>query len=270
MNCFTTLCVAATMTLSTAGASASAVGGLMAHEQPDSLAQSITESRDSVPVETIVPVMKPDYTSVDTLTRNVSAEPTSDSRAARRAQRARQFAYGIDSLVATKSYAFYPTTMQAAPKGMMRMIYAEYFYLYFSPVDLEVHLPVERGVTQYVSMLNFDADAISGYEAAKHQNQWFISFSAICEGETYDFNFVISTVTGETILSVQGPATAMRYIGSIGARRQERSASQRRRREASLTGSIATPAPPMQTMTAINPATTPRPTALTNVGSQVR
>ena len=120
--------------------------------------------------------------------------------------------------------------MQAAPKGMMRMIYAEYFYLYFSPVDLEVHLPVERGVTQYVSMLNFDADTISGYEAAKHQSQWFISFSAVYEGDNYDFNFVISTVTGETILSVQGPSTAMRYIGTVGQRRQERSASQRRRR----------------------------------------
>ena len=157
------------MIWATAGASASAVGGLMEHGQPDSLAQSITASRDSVPVETIVPAMKPDYTSVDTLTRDISAEATSGTRAARRAQRAQQFAYGIDSLVASKSYAFYPTTMQAAPKGMMRMIYAEYFYLYFSPVDLEVHLPVERGVTQYVSMLNFDADTISGYEAAKHQ-----------------------------------------------------------------------------------------------------
>ena len=230
MNCFTTFCVAATMIWTTAGASASAVGGLMGHGQPDSLAQSITASRDDTPVETIVPVMKPDYTSVDTLTRDVSAQPVPDTRATRRAQRARQFAYGIDSLIASKSYAFYPTTMQAAPKGMMRMIYAEYFYLYFSPVDLEVHLPVERGVTQYVSMLNFDADAISGYEAAKHQNQWFISFSAICDGETYDFNFVISTVTGETILSVQGPSTAMRYIGTVGERRQERSASQRRRR----------------------------------------
>lgn len=230
MNYITTFCVAATMIWATAGASASAVGGLMEHGQPDSLAQSITASRDSVPVETIVPVMKPDYTSVDTLTRDISADATPDTRAARRAQRAQQFAYGIDSLVASKSYAFYPTTMQAAPKGMMRMIYAEYFYLYFSPVDLEVHLPVERGVTQYVSMLNFDADTISGYEAAKHQSQWFISFSAVYEDDNYDFNFVISTVTGETILSVQGPSTAMRYIGTIGQRRQERSASQRRRR----------------------------------------
>ena len=226
------------MIWTTAGASASAVGGLMVHGQPDSLAQSITASRDSVPVETIVPAMKPDYTSVDTLTRDISADATSGTRAARRAQRAQQFAYGIDSLVASKSYAFYPTTMQAAPKGMMRMIYAEYFYLYFSPVDLEVHLPVdlevhlpvERGVTQYVSMLNFDADTISGYEAAKHQSQWFISFSAACEGDNYNFNFVISTVTGETILSVQGPSTAMRYIGTVGQRRQERSSPQRRRR----------------------------------------
>ena len=40
MNYITTLCVAATMIWATAGASASAVGGLMVHGQPDSLAQS--------------------------------------------------------------------------------------------------------------------------------------------------------------------------------------------------------------------------------------
>ncbi len=228
MRTFYVLSTVAALCCITAGAQASAVDNFGYIQQPDSLAQSISASRDSIPAETIIPVMKPDFTSADTLTRDTPpADPR--TRAGRRACRAQDFAFGIDSLVAAKSFAFYPTTMQAAPKGEMRMIYAEFYYVYISPVDLEVHMPVERGVTQYVSMLNFDADSIGGYEAAKHQTQWFISFSAAYGGQNYDFDIVISTVTGETILTIQGPATAMRYIGTIGRRQQEKIPSEHRR-----------------------------------------
>lgn len=243
MKTFSTLCTVAALCCITAGAQASAVGNFICSPQPDSLAQSISANRGSVPAETIVPVMKPDFKSSDTVTRD-NPRPDPRTRAERRACRARDFSFGLDSLVATQSFAFYPTTMQAAPKGDMRMIYAEFYYVYISPVDLEVHMPVERGVTQYVSMLSFDTDSIGGYTATKHQTQWFISFSAAYGGQNYDFEIVISTVTGEAVLTIQGPATAMRYIGSIGKRLQEKTPSERRRRNAALTGPIATPAQP--------------------------
>ena len=244
MKTFSALCTVAALYCITAGAQASAVGDSIMHiQQPDSLVQNISSACDSIPAETIVPAMKPDFKSSDTATRD-NPRPDPRTRAERRACRARDFSFGLDSLVATQSFAFYPTTMQAAPKGDMRMIYAEFYYVYISPVDLEVHMPVERGVTQYVSMLNFDTDSIGGYTATKHQTQWFISFSAAYDGQNYDFEIVISTVTGEAVLTIQGPATAMRYIGSIGKRLQEKTPSERRRRNAALTGPIATPAQP--------------------------
>lgn len=269
MNRFITFCVVATMFLATAGATAPAVGTSAAAQQPDSLAQQISERRDSLPVATLVPVQKQPYASSDTISRDTSCNGAT-TRAARRACRAEAFAFGIDSLVATQSFAFYPTTMQSAPQGMIRMIYAGYFYVYISPVDLEVHLPVERGVTQYVTMLNFDADTISGYAASKHLTQWNISFSAAYAGQTYDFDLVISTVTGETVLSVQGGPTAMRYVGTIGQRQQEKDAipERRRRRADAVTSSIPTPAPPAHTVRTLNPATEPRPASLTTVSSR--
>lgn len=148
--------------------------------------QQLTGRPDSIPVETIVPVLGPDYTSVDTITQPRPCPPDA-TRAERRACRAERFALGIDSLVGTRSIAFYPTTMQAEPRGMLRMIYPAYFYVYVSPADVEVHMPVERGVSQYVTMLNFDADGVRGYSAKKVLSQWVITFSVGTPGDSYDF-----------------------------------------------------------------------------------
>lgn len=184
----------------------------------------LTARRDSVPVTTVVPVQQAAVTATDTLTAPAPA-PTAEqylSHRERRAERARQYAFSIDSLVATRSFAFYPTAMQAVPDGEIRLVYADYFYAYISPADLEVHLPMERGTMHQVSIINFDADGVENYVSAKFQTQWNISFSADDRGKKYDFALVISTVTGQTELTVESTDSAMRYIGSVGQRIRER------------------------------------------------
>lgn len=184
-------------------------------------AATITAQRDSVPTTTIVPVQQAPLTLRDTI-----SAPAPDSRPMnhrqRRDERARRYAMTIDSLVATRSFAFYPTVMQAVPDGEIRLVYADYFYAYISPVDLEVHLPLERGAMRQVSIMNFDSDRIENYVSAKFQTQWNISFSARDDGRQYDFSLMISTVTGQTELTVEGPDGAMRYVGSVGQRSRER------------------------------------------------
>lgn len=184
----------------------------------------LTARRDSVPVTTVVPVQQAAVTATDSLTAPTPASTVEQylSHRERRAERARQYAFSIDSLVATRSFAFYPTAMQAVPDGEIRLVYADYFYAYISPADLEVHLPMERGTMHQVSIINFDADGVENYVSAKFQTQWNISFSADDRGKKYDFALVISTVTGQTELTVESPDGAMRYIGSVGQRIRER------------------------------------------------
>ena len=188
-------------------------------------AQQLTIRRDSVPVTTIVPVQQAAYTATDTITRPAPTAPSSEqylSHRERRAERARQYAMSIDSLIATRSFAFYPTAMQAVPDGEIRLVYADYFYAYFSPVSLEVHLPMERGSMRQIAIINFDTDGLENYSSAKFQSQWNVSFSAQDNGQRYDFALVISTITGQTELTIQCPDGAMRYIGSVGQRIRER------------------------------------------------
>ena len=66
-------------------------------------AQQLTIRRDSVPVTTIVPVQQAAYTATDTITRPAPTAPSSEqylSHRERRAERARQYAMSIDSLIA--------------------------------------------------------------------------------------------------------------------------------------------------------------------------
>ena len=187
--------------------------------------QQITLQRDSLPVTTIVPVEQTPYTTTDTITKPTAITPSPEqylSHRERRAERAQQYAFSIDSLVATRSFAFYPTAMQAVPDGEIRLVYADYFYTYISPVDLEVHLPMERGTMRQVGIINFDADGVENFTSAKFQSQWNIAFSTEDKGQKYDFTLMISTITGQTELTIEGGDIAMRYIGSIGQRIRER------------------------------------------------
>lgn len=84
-------------------------------------------------------------------------------RAQRRAYRAKVYAAKIDSLVQSRNYMFFPNSMQEIPGGMIRSIYADYFFFGMFVDHVEVHLPTERGVTQYVEMLNFDSMSIRDY-----------------------------------------------------------------------------------------------------------
>ncbi|MBR4995194.1 MAG: hypothetical protein IKY82_03950 [Alistipes sp.] len=192
-------------------------GPLSSKGKSGQLSEQVSVSRSTVPTLTVVPVLGPDYNTADTLIREKRCtDPT--TRAERRACRAEAFAFSIDSLVSTRSFAFYPTTMQASPRGELRSIYAQYYYIFVSPVDLEVHLPIEFGITQYVSMLNFDTDTVNDFHTTKHLSQWVITFSAATLSDTYYFNMLISTITGETELLVQSSRVAMRYVGTIGSR----------------------------------------------------
>lgn len=191
------------------------------HSMAQNTTQQITIERDSVPVTTIVPVEQTPYTLTDSITQAAPSPEKFLSRREQRAERARQYAFSIDSLVATRSFAFYPTAMQAVPDGEIRMVYADYFYAYFSPVMVEVHLPMERGTMRQIAIINFDADQMEDFASAKFHTQWNVSFWAEDRGKRYDFALEISTVTGQTSLTIESPDGAMRYIGSVGQRTRE-------------------------------------------------
>jgi len=88
---------------------------------------------------------------------------------------------------------------------MIRSIYADYFFFGVFVDHVEVHLPTERGITQYVEMLNFDSMSVRDYRAARVQWGWSVSFN-ISDGNTlYHADFAVSTATGETVLTLLTP-----------------------------------------------------------------
>ena len=180
--------------------------------QIDTLYQA-TISRDSVPVTTVVPVQRGDVVVNDTV--SVDSLKHHLTHAERRALRAKEFAAKVDSLVESLTFSFRPTTMQAMPEGELRMVYADYYYVLVSPMALEVHLPLERGLSQMISVLNFDNDGVAGLKPEKYGTRWMLSFVAEYYGEAYEFGFIISTLTGEVLLTLQSPNYSMRYVGEI-------------------------------------------------------
>lgn len=183
--------------------------------------QSVALQQDSIPAATIVPALQPAAGVRDTISENATIQSRM-TRTERRTKRAEDYAFKIDSLIATRAFAFYPTLMQAVPGGEIRQVYANYFYAYISPVDLEVHLPTEYGMAQQMSMLNFDTEHIGNYTAVKYLTQWSISFLAKDDGVEYSFSLDVSTITGRSVLNVESPKGTMRYVGSIGERLREK------------------------------------------------
>ena len=182
--------------------------------------QTLSTQQSTAPASTVVPIIQPTYGVSDTLTRNTQQTPLTHT--GRRAKQAHDYAFKIDSLIATRAYAFYPTLMQAVPNGEIKQVYADYFYAYVSPVDLEIHLPIEHGVAQQTSILNFDTESIENYTAVKYLTQWNISFTAKSDGVEYGISLDVSTVTGRTELTLEYPKGMMQYIGSIGERVREK------------------------------------------------
>ncbi len=171
-----------------------------------------TSAVDSVPQTTVVPVEQAPERVVEHTTVYEDA-PRDLSRTERRAWRAKVYAAKIDSLVQSRNYLFFPNSMQEIPGGLIRSIYADYFFFGMFVDHVEVHLPTERGVTQYVEMLNFESMSIRDYRAARVQWGWTISFNISDDDVLYHADFAVSTVTGETVLTLFTPRVTMRYVG---------------------------------------------------------
>ncbi len=191
------------------------LGTLAAAQPPQGEVQQFsigTSAVDSVPQTTVVPVQQPAVRIVEHTT-DYGEPPRDMSRTERRAWRAKVYAAKIDSIVQSRNYLFFPNSMQEVPGGLIRSIYAEYFFFGLLVDHVEVHLPIERGITQYVEMLNFESMKICDYRAARMQWGWSVSLN-IADGDTlYHADLAVSTVTGETVLTLIAPQTTVRYVG---------------------------------------------------------
>ena len=168
----------------------------------------------TIPQATVVPVQQ---AALQVTERTVVDEQPLKgmNREERRAYKARRFAERIDSLVQTRDYVFWPNSMQEAPGGTIRLIYADYYYFGLFTDHVEVHLPTERGVSEYIEVLNFDSMNIRNYQASHTQSGWNVQFQIYDGDKCYVVDFVVSSVTGETVLNLLTPSVAMRYVGSI-------------------------------------------------------
>lgn len=212
---------AAANTASAAGTVTAADFGMQAAQNPSSQAPSpqavqeitLTASvADSVPQTAVEPVQRQPAQAVERTT--FYGEPPRDlSRTERRAWRAKAYAAKIDSIVRSRNYLFFPNSMQELPGGLIRSIYADYFFFGMFVDHVEVHLPTERGITQYVEMLNFESMSIHDYRAARVQWGWSVSFNITDGDALYHADFAISTATGETVLTLITPILTMRYVG---------------------------------------------------------
>ncbi len=167
---------------------------------------------DSVPQTTIVPVQQPAVQVVERTTVYEEPERGMD-RAQRRAWKAKVYAAKIDPLAQSRNNMFFPNSMQEIPGGMIRSIYADYFYFGIFVDHVEVHLPTERGITQYVEMVNFDSMSLRDYRAARTQWGWSVTFNVADGDAAYHADFAVSTATGETVLTLLTPSVTMRYVG---------------------------------------------------------
>ncbi len=197
---------------------AALAGPAAAQENPASATPQFTVTADNpVPATTVVPVQQ---SAVQVGERTVIDDRSTRgmTREERRALKARRFAERIDSLVQSRDFIFWPNSMQQVPGGTIHLIYNESYYFGLFVDHVEVHLPTERGVTPFVEALNFDSMRLKEYAASAIHGGWNIRFR-IADGDAcYIVDFVVSTLTGETILSLLTPTTSMRYVGSIDSR----------------------------------------------------
>lgn len=174
---------------------------------------SIT-ANNPLPQTTVVPVEEP----VEVIGEQTSAPlrmPHGLTRQERRAWQARQFADRVDSLVQSRNYLFWPNSMQQLPHGNIELIYNGYYYFGLYVDHVEVHLPTERGSTGYVEMVNFDSMSVKEFALSRQQSYWSVGLR-IPDGDIcYIAELRISTVTGESILTLITPYTTMRYVGTI-------------------------------------------------------
>lgn len=183
-------------------------------QQPTAQITEIPATGNGVPQSVVVPVQQPPMQVVSRTTIYENSDP-SLGRAERRALRARRYAARLDSLVQSRNYLFFPSTMQELPDGILHNLYARYLFLGIFADHVEVHLPLERGATQYVSMLNFDSMSIRNYQVARIQCGWTVSFDTADEEKTYHISLTLSLATGEAVLTLISPSVTMRYTGQL-------------------------------------------------------
>ena len=189
-------------------------------QSPDSTIMNVNvEGGASVPTTTIIPVAKPPIREVDTTYIRTSS-PNTKGRRARRNRQSRTFAMHLDSLIRSQNFLFYPDTMQEVePTGARRNIYAQYFYLGIFTDTVEVHLPTSRGSTEQVGVLNFDSP-ISDWKLLPFDTGWSITFRMLYDSKPYFVRMVISSVTGEVVLTLVTPEVTMRYVGQLTHKRR--------------------------------------------------
>lgn len=174
---------------------------------------TITDS-SSVPQMTVIPPQQP-ATVLGMHTYEEEPSGRHLSHKERRTLRAERFSQRIDSLVQSRSFTFWPNSMQRFPNGSIHLIYNGYYYFSLYEDHVEVHLPVEEPLTSFVGVANFDSMEVQEYLLTPRPSGWVISFRIPDQGENYLVEFQVSNRTGETILSFQTPKVVMRYVGTI-------------------------------------------------------
>lgn len=173
-----------------------------------------TAAVDSVPQTTVVPVQDAPVSVVEHSVVYEKSTRGLDRREKRRLK-AELYAARLDSLMESRNYMFFPNTMQELPGGIVRQVYADYYFLGMFLEHAEVCLPYERGITQYENMWNFDVMSLADYRAVKMQRGWLVSFHFKEEGVGYRAVLNVSTSTGESVLTLSTPAFSMKYVGAV-------------------------------------------------------
>lgn len=168
---------------------------------------------DNVPQQTVIPEQQaPVQVSESTTYYVVSPEM---SRAERRQLQQRDFAARIDSLIRSRNFFFRARTMQELPAGREQRVYADFYYCAVTPDHVEIHLPIELGAAKYIEVLNFDAAILGEYRASRLQSAWNITFDLGRGDATYHVELIVSTATGEVLLTLLTPQVTMRYTGGL-------------------------------------------------------
>lgn len=133
--------------------------------------------------------------------------------AERRSARAAEFRARADSLLRSRVYTFFPTTMQNAPEGDMRFVYDSYFYLHMNRDSVSLHLPFEF-VNYVIDTETFDSP-VRNYTERPDSGYWSIMYTIDSDGIPWVVDMAVSYDTERTVLSISTPKATMRYVGYI-------------------------------------------------------
>lgn len=139
--------------------------------------------------------------------------------AERRSARAAAFREKADSLLRSRVYTFFPTTMQNIPDGDMRFVYDSYFYLHMDRDSVDLHLPFEF-VNYVIDTETFDSP-VKNYTERPDSGYWSIMYTIDRDNIPWVVDMAVSYDTERTVLSISTPKATMRYVGYISGGRKE-------------------------------------------------